>query len=82
DYARNYRMDARRLELLAPHAIVMHPGPYNRGVELTEEVFDFRGWRYAQQVAHGVSARMAVLDYVVNGLPVSPAPPRPESILV
>jgi aspartate carbamoyltransferase catalytic subunit len=66
DYARNYRMDARRLALLAEHAIVMHPGPYNRGVELTEDVLNHRGWRYAQQVSHGVYVRMAVLDYLVN----------------
>jgi len=67
DYARNYRLDARRLRNLGPHAIVMHPGPYNRGVELTEDVFNFPGWRYAQQVSHGVYVRMAVLDFLVNG---------------
>jgi aspartate carbamoyltransferase catalytic subunit len=67
DYARNYRLDARRLALLPAHAIVMHPGPYNRGVELTEDVLAFRGWRYAQQVSYGVYVRMAVLDFLVNG---------------
>jgi len=67
DYARNYRLDARRLAALAPGAIVMHPGPYNRGVELTEDVLDFKGWRYAQQVSHGVPVRMAVLDFLVHG---------------
>ena len=67
DYARNYRLDAARLLRLRPHAVVMHPGPYNRGVELTQDVFDFPGWRYAQQVSHGVYARMAVLDFLVNG---------------
>jgi aspartate carbamoyltransferase catalytic subunit len=67
DYARNYRLDARRLKALAKGAIVMHPGPYNRGVELTEDVFAFPGWRYAQQVSHGVFVRMAVLDFLVNG---------------
>lgn len=66
DYARNYRMDSRRLAKLPPHAIVMHPGPYNRGVELTEEVLAWNRWRYAQQVAHGVPVRMAVLDFLVN----------------
>ena len=66
DYARNFRLDARRLGQLARHAIVMHPGPYNRGVELTEDVFAFDGWRYAQQVSHGVFVRMAVLDSVVR----------------
>ena len=67
DYARNYRLDGRRLTMLAPGAIVMHPGPYNRGVELTEDVFSYPGWRYAQQVSHGVYVRMAVLDFLVNG---------------
>jgi aspartate carbamoyltransferase catalytic subunit len=66
DYARNYRMDSARLAKLPPHAIVMHPGPYNRGVELTEEVLTWGRWRYAQQVAHGVPVRMAVLDFLVN----------------
>ena len=45
DYARNYRLDGKRLRMLAPHAIVMHPGPYNRGVELTEDVLQHPGWR-------------------------------------
>jgi len=68
DYARNYRLDEKRLRMLAPHAIIMHPGPYNRGVELTEDVLNHRGWRYAQQVSHGVPVRMAVLDFLVNGV--------------
>jgi aspartate carbamoyltransferase catalytic subunit len=68
DYARNYRLDGRRLRMLPAHAIVMHPGPYNRGVELTEDVLYYRGWRYAQQVSHGVPVRMAVLDFLVNGV--------------
>jgi len=67
DYARAYQLDARRLAMLAPHAVVMHPGPYNRGVELTDDIFSFGGWRYAQQVSHGVYVRMAVLDFLVNG---------------
>ncbi len=71
DYARNYRLDARRLQRLRPGAVVMHPGPYNRGVELTEDVFAFPGWRYAQQVSHGVYVRMAVLDFLVNGMAAS-----------
>jgi aspartate carbamoyltransferase catalytic subunit len=68
DYARNYRLDGKRLRMLAQHAIVMHPGPYNRGVELTEDVLNYRGWRYAQQVSHGVPVRMAVLDFLTNGV--------------
>jgi aspartate carbamoyltransferase catalytic subunit len=67
DYARNYRLDERRLSRLRAGAIVMHPGPYNRGVELTDAVFGSKAWRYAQQVSYGVPVRMAVLDFVVNG---------------
>ena len=68
DYARNYRLDAARLQCLRPGAIVMHPGPYNRGAELTEDVLRWPGWRYSQQVSHGVNVRMAVLDFLVNGV--------------
>lgn len=67
EYVRQYRLDASRLERLRSTAIVMHPGPYNRGVELDESVLRFAGWRYAQQVMHGISVRMAVLDLLVNG---------------
>lgn len=67
EYVARYRLDAKRLRLLRANAIVMHPGPYNRGIELDESVLRFGGWRYAQQVLHGVSVRMAVLDLLVNG---------------
>lgn len=67
EYVRRYRLDARRLERVREETIVMHPGPYNRGVELDDTVLEFAGWRYAKQVMHGVSVRMAVLDFLVNG---------------
>jgi len=66
-YVRAYRLDARRLQLLREDTIIMHPGPYNRGVELDDSVLDFAGWRYARQVMHGVVVRMALLDFLVNG---------------
>jgi aspartate carbamoyltransferase catalytic subunit len=66
EYVRRYRLDADRLKRLRPDAIVMHPGPYNRGVELDDSVLAYAGWRYAQQVMHGVLVRMAVLDFLVN----------------
>src|ERR1700680_4816694 len=43
DYGRSYQLDARRLGSLASHAIVMHPGPYNRGVELTDDGLGYGG---------------------------------------
>lgn len=66
EYVDRFRLDGRRLGLLRKDAIVMHPGPYNRGVELDDSVLEFAGWRYARQVMHGVAVRMAVLDLLVN----------------
>lgn len=67
EYIRDYRLDQRRLQALRPETIIMHPGPYNRGVELDDSVLTFAGWRYSKQVMHGVSVRMAILDFLVNG---------------
>jgi aspartate carbamoyltransferase catalytic subunit len=67
EYIANYRLGQDRLSRLRDDVVVMHPGPYNRGVELDDSVLAFAGWRYATQVANGVSVRMAVLDFVVNG---------------
>jgi aspartate carbamoyltransferase catalytic subunit len=67
EYIEKYRLDGRRLGRLRDETIVMHPGPYNRGIELDDSVLEFAGWRYARQVMHGVSVRMAVLDFLVNG---------------
>ncbi len=69
EYVAAYRLDRKRLEMVRDTAIIMHPGPYNRGMELDESVLEFAGWRYAKQVQHGVSVRMAVLDFLVNGRP-------------
>jgi aspartate carbamoyltransferase catalytic subunit len=67
EYVERYQLNGRRLARLHPQAIVMHPGPYNRGMELDDTVLEFAGWRYARQVHHGVYIRMAVLDLLVNG---------------
>jgi aspartate carbamoyltransferase catalytic subunit len=66
-YVAAYRLDAARLRVVRENAVIMHPGPYNRGMELDESVLEFAGWRYAKQVLHGVAVRMAVLDFLVNG---------------
>jgi aspartate carbamoyltransferase catalytic subunit len=67
-YIEAYQLDARRLKHVRDDAIVMHPGPYNRGMELDDGVLDYTGWRYAKQVHHGIGVRMAVLDLLVNGI--------------
>jgi aspartate carbamoyltransferase catalytic subunit len=66
EYVEKYQLNHERLARLRKDAIVMHPGPYNRGVELDDAVLEFAGWRYARQVLHGVAVRMAVLDLLVN----------------
>lgn len=68
EYIEGYQLNGKRLAKLRKDAIVMHPGPYNRGMELDETVLEFTGWRYAKQVMHGVYVRMAVLDFLVNGI--------------
>lgn len=68
-YRQRYQLSAARLAKLPTHAIIMHPGPYNRGIELTDEVLTHPGWRYTEQIANGVAVRMAVLDFLVNGTP-------------
>lgn len=62
DYHRAYGLTVQRLARAAPGAIVMHPGPMNRGVEITDEVADGPQSRVLQQVANGVAVRMAVLE--------------------
>jgi aspartate carbamoyltransferase catalytic subunit len=68
EYIARYQLNSERLKRVPERTIVMHPGPYNRGMELDDTVLEFAGWRYARQVFHGVSVRMAVLDFLVNGV--------------
>jgi len=67
DYTIGYQLGAQRLRLLRGDAIILHPGPYNRGVELTDEALDDPRSRYEAQVSNGVYVRMATLDLLVNG---------------
>lgn len=66
DYHRDYGLDARRLRRAAGDAVVLHPGPMNRGVEITDEVADGLQSLILQQVTNGVAARMAVLETLLG----------------
>jgi aspartate carbamoyltransferase catalytic subunit len=70
DYTRRYQLNRARLRSLRNDAVILHPGPYNRGIELTDDVLDDPRSRYVAQVRNGVFVRMAVLDLLVNGAPV------------
>ena len=61
EYSAFYGLTRERAAALAPHALVMHPGPMNRGVEMVIDPAELPGSRILQQVANGVAVRMAVL---------------------
>jgi aspartate carbamoyltransferase catalytic subunit len=68
EYARLYGLDARRLAAMPEQAIVMHPGPMNRGVEIAADVADsIERSVIADQVANGISVRMALLYLLLGG---------------
>jgi aspartate carbamoyltransferase catalytic subunit len=67
EYRRRYGLDAGRMALLPEHAIIMHPGPMNRGVEIAAEVADSDRSTIVAQVANGVTVRMAVLYLMLGG---------------
>jgi aspartate carbamoyltransferase catalytic subunit len=66
EYSIQYGLTLRRLELAAADAIVMHPGPVNRGVEISSEVMDSSRSLILDQVTNGVAVRMAILFLLVG----------------
>jgi len=67
EYSRRYGLHADRMALLPEHSVVMHPGPMNRGLEISAEVADSARSTITEQVANGVSVRMAVLYLLLGG---------------
>ena len=67
EYSRRYGLDARRLEALPTDSIVLHPGPMNRGLEISAEAADSPRSTVLEQVTNGVSVRMAVLYLLLAG---------------
>lgn len=67
EYSRNFGLNAQRLKTMQKHALVLHPGPMNRGMEITAEVADSTNSVVIEQVANGVSVRMAVLYLLLGG---------------
>jgi aspartate carbamoyltransferase catalytic subunit len=69
EYFRYFGLDREKLGLASPDALVMHPGPMNRGVEISSEVADGAQSLIREQVEMGVAVRMAVLDALAQHLP-------------
>lgn len=68
EYSDEFGINADRLYGICENALVMHPGPINRGVEITSEVADSGNSAICEQVTNGVAVRMAVMDMLVGGL--------------
>lgn len=67
EYSYRYGLSKARMNKMAEHAIVMHPGPMNRGMEISADVADSTRSVVVEQVANGVSVRMAVLYLLLGG---------------
>ncbi|HLT22956.1 MAG TPA: aspartate carbamoyltransferase catalytic subunit [Bacteriovoracaceae bacterium] len=63
DYRQAFGMTKERVEKLADHTIIMHPGPFNRGVEIDDEAIEHKQSRIWQQMENGVYARMSILEW-------------------
>jgi aspartate carbamoyltransferase catalytic subunit len=68
EYFNLYGLTEKRLGIAKPDAIVMHPGPINRGVEIDSQVADGKRSVILQQVSHGIAVRMAVLALTMGNL--------------
>jgi aspartate carbamoyltransferase catalytic subunit len=67
EYSSTFGLNARTLALAKPDAIVLHPGPINRGVEIASDIADAEPSRILNQVTNGVAVRMAVLYMLTGG---------------
>lgn len=67
EYARRFGMSNERFRRLPPEAIVLHPGPMNRGVEIAHDVADDERALILTQVSNGVATRMSVLFRLLGG---------------
>ncbi|MBQ3226281.1 MAG: aspartate carbamoyltransferase catalytic subunit [Clostridia bacterium] len=67
EYHRFFGIDEKRLKCAKPDALLMHPGPVNRGVELTSGVMELDRCFIDEQVTNGVAVRMAILNILTRG---------------
>lgn len=67
DYSKSWSLEGDRLAMLSPKALIMHPGPMNRGFEISSQAADDPRSQVLKQVANGVAVRMAVLYQCLSG---------------
>ncbi len=66
EYNRRFGLDASRAAVMKKSAVVMHPGPINRGVEIASDVADYPNMLIGEQVKNGISMRMAIIYYILT----------------
>ncbi|MGH3354769.1 MAG: aspartate carbamoyltransferase catalytic subunit [Nocardioidaceae bacterium] len=81
EYSRRYGLDARRMASMPEGALVMHPGPMIRGMEISADVADSERSVIVEQVTNGVAVRMAVLYLLLSGMTPTgePTPTHPAT---
>lgn len=67
-YHRQFGLNRERLKLMKPNAIIMHPAPVNRGVEISEEMVEHPRSKIFEQMTNGVFIRMAVIEWALGGI--------------
>jgi aspartate carbamoyltransferase catalytic subunit len=70
EYSRYFGLNRDRMNALNPKSIIMHPGPMNRGLEITADAADSARSVIVEQVSNGVSVRMAILYLLLGGAPI------------
>ena len=71
EYTKVFGLNMDRAKLLKPNAIILHPGPINRGVEIDSSIADSKNSVILQQVTNGIAVRMAIL-YLCANIPIKP----------
>jgi aspartate carbamoyltransferase catalytic subunit len=66
-YHHQFGMNHRRQMSMKKHAIILHPGPFNRGVEISDDMVEHSQSRIFKQMNNGVAARMAILEWTMSG---------------
>ncbi len=65
-YHQQFGMNEKRIQRMKREAIILHPGPFNRGIEISDEIVEHKQSRIFKQMGNGVHARMAILEWSQN----------------
>lgn len=66
-YNRNFGLTESRVNKMKSNAIILHPGPFNRGIEIDDEIVEHKKSRIFKQMSNGVFARMAIMEWALSG---------------